>query len=92
MRVRWTRPAATDLTNICDYIEQHSSPATARRVALTIYQSVSSLQSFPRRGRPGRKAHTRELVITSLPYVVVYRIRSAVIEIARVLHGAQDWP
>jgi plasmid stabilization system protein ParE len=92
MRIRWTEPAARDLTHICDYIEGHDGPATARRVALTIYESVSSLTQFPRRGRPGRKLNTRELVFARLPFLAVYRIREEVIEIVRLLHGAQNWP
>ena len=47
---------------------------------------------FPLRGRPGRVNGTRELVISPLPYIVVYRIRENFIEIAKVLHGAQRWP
>jgi toxin ParE1/3/4 len=50
------------------------------------------LQKFPHRGRPGRKTSTRELVIPNLPYVVIYRIREQIIEITRILHGAQNWP
>ncbi len=92
MRIRWTQPAAHDLTNICEYIEEHATPAIARRVALSIFRSVNSLEKFPHLGRAGRKVDTRELVITSLPYVAVYRVREEVIEILRILHGAQDWP
>ena len=33
MRIRWTDPAVNDLTQICDYIAEHGSSATARRVA-----------------------------------------------------------
>lgn len=43
MRIRWTQPAARDLTNICDYIEGRDTPATARRIALLIYRSIDSL-------------------------------------------------
>jgi len=92
MRIRWTEPAARDLTHICDYIEEHDGPATARRVALTIYQGVGSLGRFPHRGRPGRKLNTRELVLPGLPYLAVYRIREDVVEINSILHGAQNWP
>lgn len=38
------------------------------------------------------RAGTRELVFTGLPFVAVYRIREDVIEISRILHGAQKWP
>ena len=91
MRIRWTEPAARDLTEICDYIAEHSGPARARRVALTIYEGVSSLTQFPYRGRPGRKLNTREIVFTGLPFMAVYRVREDVIEVTRILHGAQNW-
>jgi toxin ParE1/3/4 len=35
---------------------------------------------------------TRELVLTALPYLVVYVHTGDVIHIARILHGAQKWP
>jgi len=92
MRIRWTEPAARDLTDICDYIEQHDGPARAHRVAVTIYEGVSSLPRFPHRGRPGRKVGTRELVFPGLPFLAIYRLRENVIEINRILHGAQNWP
>jgi hypothetical protein len=37
-RVRWTEPAARDLTQICDYIEEDDTSSTARRVAISIYE------------------------------------------------------
>jgi toxin ParE1/3/4 len=92
MNIRWTLPAAGDLTQICDYIEKRSSGATARRVALSISEGVSFLAKFPHKGRNGRHPDTRELVLSGLPYVVVYRLRTDVVEILRVLHGAQEWP
>jgi toxin ParE1/3/4 len=92
MRIRWTTPAAQDLTRISDFISERESPALARRVALTIHERVDTLIAFPRRGRPGRVPDTHELVISGLPYLAVYRLKGDVIEIARVLHGAQRWP
>jgi toxin ParE1/3/4 len=92
MRIRWTGPVAQDLTHICDYIQEHDAPSTARRVALTIYESVGSLAQFPERSRPGRRLNTRELVFPHLPLLAVYRIREDVIEILRILHGTQNWP
>ncbi len=92
MRIRWTEPAARDLTLICDYIDEHDGPVTARRVAVTIHEGISSLTQFPYRGRAGRKLDTRELVFPGLPFLAVYRVRADVIEINRILHGAQNWP
>ena len=92
MRLRWTEPATSDLTHICDYTEEHSGGTTARRVALSIYEGVSALVKFPERGRTGRKSGTRELVLAGLPYLAVYRLQGDTVEILRILHGAQDWP
>ncbi|HVO99212.1 MAG TPA: type II toxin-antitoxin system RelE/ParE family toxin [Bryobacteraceae bacterium] len=92
MRVRWTAPAASDLTHICDYTERHFGPAQACRTALAIYNSADSLRKLPLKGRQGRRAGTRELSIPKSPFLVIYRIRERVIEVIRVLHGAQKWP
>jgi len=92
MRIRWTQPAAHDLTQICDFIQEHSSSATARRVALFIFQKLSVLSQFPEAGRLGRLEGTRELVVAGLPYLAIYRVRSEAVEILRILHGAQQWP
>jgi len=57
-----------------------------------IYNAPSELLTFPGRGRPGRRTGTRELVLSPLPYIVVYQIRGEVIDIVRILHGTQKWP
>jgi plasmid stabilization system protein ParE len=92
MPIRWTQPAADDLTHISDYTQEHFGPAQARRAALAIYEAADSLGKLPRRGRPGRKPNTRELAIPGLPFLIVYRAWDDVIEIARILHGSQRWP
>jgi toxin ParE1/3/4 len=92
MLVRWTSPAANDLTQICDYISERADPATARRVALSVFDTVTLLAEFPERGRMGRKSGTRELVFSNSPYLAVYRITGEAVEILRILHGAQKWP
>jgi toxin ParE1/3/4 len=87
MRVRWTEPTA-----ICDYIKEHDGAEAARKVALRIYERLSSLPQFPHVGRLGQKKGTRELVISGLPFLAVYRVRQDLVEIIRILHGAQRWP
>lgn len=92
MRIRWTDEAAEDLIRICDYIDQHSSCATARRIALAIHQEIDGLARFPECGRTGRRLDTRELVFEGLPYLAIYRLRQDSVEIPRILHAAQIWP
>lgn len=80
-RIRWTETAVRDLTRICDYVQEHDGAPAARRVALKIYKRVESLTQFPYSGRTGRKRGTRELVISGLPYVTIYRVREDTVEI-----------
>jgi plasmid stabilization system protein ParE len=35
---------------------------------------------------------TRELIVVGTPYILVYRVSQATIEIVRILRGRQDWP
>jgi toxin ParE1/3/4 len=91
MRVRWTAGASDDLERITDYLFEET-PQHAPLIIRSLYNAISALKSFPNRGRPGKKPETRELVIRSLPYIVVYCVSGDVVYVARILHGAQKWP
>jgi len=80
MEIRWSPEAAEDLEHIVNYISP-DNPQAARRVAVRIYDSCTNLASFPERGRSGRIAGTRELVLAPLPYIVVYRVKADIVEI-----------
>ena len=91
MELRWTEEAAADLEHITDYLFQNA-PERAAELVRGIYNAPAALLTFPYRGRAGRKEGTRELVLSSLPYIVVYQITGEVIHIVRILHGAQKCP
>jgi toxin ParE1/3/4 len=92
MEIRWSLPAAEDLERICEHIER-DRPEAARRVALTIYDGCAKLKEHPYIGRASnRVGGRRELVFSSLPYIVVYQVTEHAVEISRIFHGAQDWP
>jgi toxin ParE1/3/4 len=91
MQVRWSPAAAEDPFRIIEYIRQEN-PGAAERIARTIYDGAGSLKSFPSKGRTGRVEGTRELPLPPLPFVVVYRVRKEIAEIANVIHGAHRWP
>ena len=91
MRVRWSKSAADDLERIADYLLIHA-PDQAADLVRAVYDAPSTLLTFPNRGRPGRKDETRELVLTPLPYIVVYAVQGDIIFVVRILHGAQQWP
>jgi toxin ParE1/3/4 len=92
MEIRWSIHAAEDLQRICTWIER-DHPEAANRVAATIYDGVARLNIVPGLGRvSSRMSGWRELVFAPLPYIAVYRVKEQTIEIARIFHGAQDWP
>jgi len=68
------------------------SPEVARKVAAIIIDAAGGLSTFPERGRTGRIEGTRELVVSALPWIAVYRVRDGAVEVVRVYHGAQNWP
>jgi toxin ParE1/3/4 len=91
MKLRWTEEAADDLEHITDYLLENT-PERATDLVDQIYNSPCALLSFPYRGRPGKKDGTREIVLSPLPYIVVYQISGDIVHIIRILHGAQKWP
>ncbi|HEV2988156.1 MAG TPA: type II toxin-antitoxin system RelE/ParE family toxin [Candidatus Angelobacter sp.] len=92
MRVRWSPEAATDLEQINDYLNERD-PRLAHSTVLEIYETIRNLKSLPYRGRIGAVEGTRELILTRLPFVIVYRIKyDETIEVLHIFHGAQDKP
>lgn len=91
MRVRWLARALRDLEAIADYIAM-DNPAAALRMVDRVEECTARLEDHPQQGRPGRVDGTRELVVSSTPYLVVYRLGSRTVDVLRVLHGAQQWP
>jgi toxin ParE1/3/4 len=91
MTLKWTRPAQSDLIEILDYIAD-DDPTAALATIDRIEAAADRLSGFPLSGREGSVPETRELPIPGLPFVLIYRVRGASVEVLRVLHGARQWP
>ena len=91
IELRWTNAAASDLERIADYLFDQA-PEHAARIVRAIYDAPAKLREFPGLGRPGRVSGTRELVLSGLPYIVVYIDAGEAVYLVRILHGAQKWP
>ncbi|HAG85191.1 MAG TPA: type II toxin-antitoxin system mRNA interferase toxin, RelE/StbE family [Cyanobacteria bacterium UBA12227] len=91
MSVKWLRKALQNLAQAHAYIAK-DDPTAAVRTMSTIQQAVAQLAEFPNMGRIGRVEGTRELVIPSTPYFVVYRVKGNTVQILRVLHSARRYP
>ena len=91
MRLEWSAFALEDRGAIFDYIEAES-PRAAIDVDEQIGNQLKLLIQHPKRGREGRVAGTREVVIAHTPYLAAYLISGETIRILRLLHHAQQWP
>jgi plasmid stabilization system protein ParE len=81
--------AADDLESIADYLYLHH-PSFATATLQRLYDAAKSLKNFPYMGRPGMKGGTRELVLTPLPYLLIYAVDDNAIHILRFLHTSRE--
>ena len=90
-RLEWSARADRDLFDAWLHIAADSIPA-ADTVSRRITESAARLVDYPRIGRPGRIAGTRELPVTRTQFTLIYRIRGSRVSIARVLHQRRKYP
>lgn len=92
MIIDWLAEALQNRFDQLDYIAE-DNPLAAADQDDEIERQVNMLHDHPKLGRPGRIKGTRELIITSTPFVLVYRLKgSQRLEVLRLLHGSQLWP
>jgi toxin ParE1/3/4 len=87
----WTSIAIADLKAAWDYI-MIDNEAAADRTIDRIQTAAEKLTEFPKLGRRGTLRGSRELLVAGTPYRIVYEIHGGLIQVRRVIHGAQDWP
>lgn len=90
-RLEWSRHAEHGLAAIHDYIAA-DNPKAAESVARHLLESAGKLINFPMIGHEGKRAGTRELVITKYPYTIIYRLTSEKIRIVAVVHQSRQYP
>jgi toxin ParE1/3/4 len=89
VEIAWSPLALARLQEIRAYVALDNEDA-AERLATRITTVVEALRIHPYLGRVGQEAETRELLVGSTPYIVVYRIRGERISITTIWHGAQN--
>ena len=89
MILRFRQSALADVAALHDYIA-NSNPRAAKRTVQRIQTSIDRLKQFPRIGRQGAVPGSRELVVSGLPYIVVYEVTSQSVEIIAVFHASID--
>lgn len=91
IRLRYTRQALGDLDDACAWTTAHRPAGAAEALAARLREAIDALRAFAERGRPGRLAGTRELVIPGTPLVVPYRLAGREVQVLAILHGTCAW-
>jgi toxin ParE1/3/4 len=91
MQIIWRRSALNDLETIREFIAQ-DNPQAAARVRDAIRSAVGRLAVHPNLGRTGRVEGTRELIISSAPYIIAYRVVEGQVRILAIIHTSRRWP
>jgi addiction module RelE/StbE family toxin len=92
MKVALRDKAVADLEAIHAYIAK-DSPQNAGKVLLRILETITDfIAIFPGVGHAGRVKGMRELPVSGLPYIIVYRVDAVrgVVHVESVVHGARD--
>ncbi|WP_182553958.1 type II toxin-antitoxin system RelE/ParE family toxin [Methylorubrum thiocyanatum] len=89
MRIRFTRPALTDLKTLTEYIADRS-PRGAQRVRQRIKASLERLVDHPSLGRQTDDPTIRRLTTAPYPYLIFYEATGTDIIVHAVRHGARD--
>lgn len=94
MQLKWTELAVADLDHIEAYITRENCASVAIDVVLNVIDTAELLlPEHPNAGRVGRLKDTRELVVSGIPFTIIYRQLDDAnqLQILRVLHDAQQW-
>jgi toxin ParE1/3/4 len=94
-RIVWSAAALDEFDGIVDYIARDDHLAAAR-VADRIDQLIGALADMPV-GRRGRVVGTYEMVVSGLPYILVYALGETpagdqTLTILRIVHTSRHWP
>ena len=90
MKIKLSKLALQDLQSVKDYIGQ-DNPNAAVAVVKRVIEAIENIATFPSIGRAGRVPHTKELVVSGTPLIIVYQVKQGVLYAVRVIHTARKW-
>ena len=93
MRIRYSDEAMADLQAIVSFGLKEGLP-DPKGFVRRLRERLQILAVHPLAGRAGRVDGTRELPLAGLPYIAIYLVsaEAGLIDVVRILHGAQMWP
>lgn len=90
MKTKLSKLATLDLYSTKDYINQ-DKPHAALAVINRVIEAIENITAFPSMGRSGRVPHTKELVVSGTPLIIVYQVKQDALYIVRIIHTARKW-
>ena len=91
LKLRYTKRAQTDLSEIFKYVDVHDKLA-AKRIITAIEHSAIILADHPLSGRQTDFANVRVKPVPNYPYLMFYVVGENDLVILRVWHTARQWP
>ena len=91
MRLVLSQRFRDDLRRVYRFIRQ-ANPAAAAVVRDRIIKTIQRLKRFPESGRAWRLPGSRELVISGLPYIVIYVVEGDDVVVVSLFHESREVP
>ena len=88
VKVRYTRRALRQMSDILDHVQAHS-PQGAANVNRRLKAIIDLLADYPESGRATNRGDLRRIVANPYPYVIFYRTDATGIVIHGVRHAAR---
>jgi toxin ParE1/3/4 len=89
--VRLAHLADIDLDDIRDYISLHN-PTAANEVLEQLFDALESLANQPEIGERREDLGNNLRAFVVRPYVIFYQPAADGVHVARIIHGARDFP
>ncbi|RHW16774.1 type II toxin-antitoxin system RelE/ParE family toxin [Sphingomonas gilva] len=90
MRLIWSLLARGDLFGIADYYNGISE-GLGDDLLGRIEDATRLIPTFPRMGSPTGVPGVRKLLVPRTPFLLIYAVNTATVEVRRVLHARSDW-
>ena len=88
-RLIWSPRSGLDPAEIDAFLSKFD-PAAAAKVLRGIQSAAGRLADYPRLGQALNET-LRVIGVRGTSYLILYRVRGGVVEIARVRHSREDW-
>jgi len=91
LKLQFTKQILQNLVEITQFYESKEVGLGARFVKY-VEKNLFLLEEQPNIGRIGKVFGTRELILDSFPYIVVYRVRKSLIQLLLIYHQSRKYP